>query len=201
MKKIFFLFLLGILISGFAVSVPGQTEVKLKVNGVEVYFQDAKPFIDDNNRVMVPVRFVAEWMRANVEWIEESRTVSIALNNSKIKFIIDSDEMTVNGQAKKMDTTAIVKHGRTYIPVRYCAEALESEISWDEKGNTANIKTNFDFATKKINSSGIFGEPSVFSKNDLVYQSDIIVRGVVDEILPSKRYGSVLCTNCSIKNF
>lgn len=198
-EKDIFLFLLGILISGFAVSVPGQTEVKLKVNGVEVYFQDAKPFIDDNNRVMVPVRFVAEWMRANVEWIEESRTVSIALNNSKIKFIIDSDEMTVNGQAKKMDTTAIVKHGRTYIPVRYCAEALESEISWDEKGNTANIKTNFDFATKKINSSGIFGEPSVFSKNDLVYQSDIIVRGVVDEILPSKRYGSVLCTNCSIK--
>lgn len=199
MKKILFLFVLGILISGFAVSVSGQTQVKVAVNGSEVYFQDAKPFIDNNNRVMVPVRFVAECMKANVEWIDESRTVSIALNNSKIKFIIDSDEMTVNGQAKKMDTTAIVKNGRTYIPVRYCAEALESEISWDVKENTANIKTSFEFAEKKTGSSGMPPPDMIYNKNSLVYLSDIIIRGVVDEILPSKPNGNELCTDYSIR--
>jgi hypothetical protein len=186
-------------VSGFAVSALGQTQVKVEVNGTEVYFQDSKPFIDDNNRIMVPVRFVAEWMRADVEWIEESRTVSIALNDNTIIFFIDSDKMTVNKQTKKMDTTAIIKNGRTYIPVRFCAEALESEVSWNEEKKTAYIKTNFDFEKKEIKDSGFSGDPPTYSKNDLVYRSNIIIRGVVDGILPSKLYSGALYTDCSIK--
>ncbi|QGQ98816.1 hypothetical protein EHS13_30030 [Paenibacillus psychroresistens] len=40
--------------------VKGQMMIPVIVNGLKVLFPDTEPFIDDNGRTMVPVRFVSE---------------------------------------------------------------------------------------------------------------------------------------------
>jgi plastocyanin len=61
----------------------GETRISLwigqrtaQVNGVEVPL-DAAPYIDENNRTLVPVRFVSEQLGATVGWDGETRTVTI----------------------------------------------------------------------------------------------------------------------------
>ncbi|MCI5892096.1 MAG: copper amine oxidase N-terminal domain-containing protein [Clostridiales bacterium] len=44
--------------------------------------------------------------------------------------MFDSDIMTVNDKSIQMDTSAIIKDDRTYIPVRFVAEALGLTVEW-----------------------------------------------------------------------
>ncbi|GBF34106.1 hypothetical protein DCCM_3218 [Desulfocucumis palustris] len=43
---------------------------------------------------------------------------------------------TVDGREKELDVAPYAKNGRTYIPVRYLAQALGAKVQWDEESQT-----------------------------------------------------------------
>ncbi|MCL2121884.1 MAG: copper amine oxidase N-terminal domain-containing protein, partial [Clostridiales bacterium] len=51
---------------------PAVDAIKVIVNGKDIRFPDAQPFIDSNGRTQVPMRFVAEAMGAEVEWTQSA---------------------------------------------------------------------------------------------------------------------------------
>lgn len=119
--------------------VPSPDEKKLTVNGSDmsisvdgkaVDFPDAKPFVDDNYHTQVPVRAVAEMLDCDIDWDKDSETVTITNENNVVALVIGSDIMTVNGGEVKMDTAALIKDDRTYIPVRFVAEVLGLKVEW-----------------------------------------------------------------------
>ena len=85
-----------------------------------------------NDRTMLPARFVAENIGANVEWIPEERQVKITKGDIEIIIIIDSDVAYVNGEEVKLDSPAFIKNDRTYTPVRFIAEKLGAKVDWVE---------------------------------------------------------------------
>lgn len=94
-------------------------------------FPDAQPFIDDNDRTQIPIRAVAEMLDCTVDWDGETKTVTVTRwNDDVVSLVIGSDIMTVNGEQLQMDTAAIIKDDRTYIPVRFVAEAVGYEVDW-----------------------------------------------------------------------
>lgn len=72
MKKIAALILTGILAFG-CFSTAFAAETKVSVDGVPVVFTDAKPFVDENGRTMVPLRPIADAMGLQVGWIQEQQ--------------------------------------------------------------------------------------------------------------------------------
>lgn len=111
--------------------VTGGEYIKVSVNGKAVEF-DAKPFIDSNNRTLVPIRAVSEMLNAKVNWNGRTQTVTISQDGKIVQIVIGSDTMTVDGKAVKMDTKAIISEERTYIPIRFVAEALGLTVNWVE---------------------------------------------------------------------
>lgn len=112
-------------------SVQGGDTVTVNVGGIPVTFTDAKPFVDANNRTQIPVRAVAEMLDCSVDWNGDNKTATITNENGDIiKLTLDSDIMIVSDKQIKMDTAAIIKDNRTYIPVRFVAEALGMEVEW-----------------------------------------------------------------------
>lgn len=112
-------------------SVYGGDAISVTVEQTPVNFPDAKPFIDENNRTQIPIRAVADMLSCTVGWDEGTKTVTITNQNSDtVKLIIGSDLMTVNGKAEQMDTAAMIKDDRTYIPVRFVAEAMGLTVEW-----------------------------------------------------------------------
>lgn len=94
--------------------------------------KEAVPYIDENDRTMVPVRFVAESLGADVGWEADTQTVVITKDSTTIRLPIGSSTYTVNGVEKQMDTAAVLPdHGRTMVPVRFVAEALGKSVAWD----------------------------------------------------------------------
>lgn len=113
-------------------TVSDNGELIIAVDGETINFPDAKPFIDENNRTQVPVRVVSEMLNARVDWDSNTQTVTITQNGKIVKIVIGSDIMTVDRNSVKMDTKAVISEERTYIPVRYVAEALGLTVNWIE---------------------------------------------------------------------
>lgn len=120
-----------------------RTMLNVRVNGYEVDFPDAQPFVDENGRTMIPLRFATEALGAQVGWDAKTRTASITKNDVTAKVAIGSDVVTVvkNGASSQvtMDTTAVLKDGRTYVPIRYVAEALGAYVDYSSIYKTVGI--------------------------------------------------------------
>jgi hypothetical protein len=114
--------------------------VYIKVNGQTLNFPDAKPFIDENGRTQMPVRFISEALGAKVDWEGSTRTVIITKGDDTVSFQIGEKSMVVNNQKKELDTAATIKNGRTFVPLRFVSEAFGAAIEWEPDTNTATIK-------------------------------------------------------------
>lgn len=123
--------------------VYGTNDFSVQYNGNIVVFPDAQPYVDINSRTLVPVRFVSEEMGASVSWDGKTRTATITKGNISVAVIIgkSSIEVTQDGATTTvpMDTEAVLKNERTFIPVRYVGEALGAWVGYSDLMNTAQI--------------------------------------------------------------
>ena len=136
--------LLMVVIMTMCVNVSAQTDVKVTLDGNEVYFPDAKPFIDERDRVLVPIRFVSEALGALVDWENESRTAVIKQGNDEIRYTVYQPMAYLNGEMMVMDTYGILKDERTLVPIRFISELLGCTVNWDEKTSTVVITSPAD---------------------------------------------------------
>lgn len=102
---------------------------------------DVAPFIDPKtNRTLVPVRFVVEFLGGTVQWDAATKTVTIELNGKTVKLTINSKIAYVNGVAYTLDQPPIIKHNRTFIPLRFVVEALGFNVQWNGKTHSITIQ-------------------------------------------------------------
>ncbi len=96
----------------------------------KVQTNDVAPIIR-NDRTMLPARFVAEELGADVSWYAPEQLVIITKGDTKIMLAIDSTVATVNGETVGLDSPAFIENGRTYTPVRFIVEALGATVAWN----------------------------------------------------------------------
>ncbi len=107
------------------------------VNG-EKKTMDVAPIIR-NSRTMLPVRYVAEALGAEIGWGGATSTATLKTADTEIKITVGASEALVNGQAVKLDSPAFIENSRTYMPVRFVAETLGASVAWDGATSTATI--------------------------------------------------------------
>ena len=123
---------------------PGQPDgavppLRVIVKGQNVEF-DSEPYIDANDRLMVPVRAILEALGATVDWDEAERTVSISGQGHTLLLKIDSTRAVVDGGQRTMDTCPVIKNERTMLPARYVGEYLGFTVDWDEETRTVTVE-------------------------------------------------------------
>ena len=174
MKRLTAVLLAGIMVLGCAGTAFGA-ETKVTVGGKQIQFTDAKPFVDENGRTMVPLRPVADAMGIDVEWDRRTKTavfsdtydpgiegfgydingkqvygrivymsLSFKVDEPKVEMFAnvkkDNGEMTMIVDQFQMDTTAVVKDGRTYAPVRYMVQSFGYDVGWDKETKTVTVE-------------------------------------------------------------
>ncbi len=117
-------------------------DVKLKVNG-EIIVTDTAPEII-NDRVMVPVRAVAEALKSDVAWDQENKAVSV-FDGAELSFMwIDrdgafkTDGLSLTG-TYKMDVTPTIKNDRTLVPIRAISELFGATVDWISEERTVTV--------------------------------------------------------------
>jgi len=124
-----------------SVNVIGEMPIRILIDGERLYFPDAQPFIDENGRTQTPARFIGEGLGAVVTWDGNSQKATFKKDNTELVLYIGKRDYEINGQIKQMDTAAILKDDRTFVPARYVAEAFGATVRWDGVIRTVYIDT------------------------------------------------------------
>lgn len=141
MKKLLSVILaVGMLLSIGIISFADTGEkVTVTLDGTEVFFPDAQPFIDTRDRTLVPIRFVSEAMGAIVDWENDTRTVIIKKDKDTIKYTIGDMKAYLNDEICVFDTYGILKEDRTFVPLRFISEMLSCDVDWSDTTRTVTI--------------------------------------------------------------
>ena len=114
---------------------------QVKLNGQEVPMA-VPPYVLDS-RIVVPVRFLAEHVGADVKWDPVAQRVVITTLKKEIELWIGQNRMLVNGQEITLDNgsiprIAVFENGemRTMVPLRAIGEALGFKVDYEAASRT-----------------------------------------------------------------
>lgn len=114
------------------------------VNGKK-YQVDTAPVIRES-RTLLPIRYIAEALGAQVQWNAAKEEISIALNGTEIRLWIGQPTAQVNGKDVPVDpdnprvVPEIMEPGRTMVPLRFVSEALGCTVDWNPATGEITIK-------------------------------------------------------------
>jgi hypothetical protein len=91
-------------------------------------------------RTLVPMRGIAEWLGASVEY--HRPRITIALGPTVIGLVIGSEFATVNGNPVQLSAPAKVYGGITCVPLRFVGEALGLKVSYHSQGSLETDNTD-----------------------------------------------------------
>ena len=100
---------------------------------------EVPPVIQDD-RTLIPIRFLFEQMGAEVDWNDETQTATVTQNNTAIAFAINEADADINGQTVTMDVPAQLINGKTMVPVRFLSENLGYTVEWDDENRIITIE-------------------------------------------------------------
>lgn len=135
MKQVCLLFVLLACLFLPATAFASDSQIDLQLNGTTLQFTDAAPIIEAD-RVYVPFRAVFEALDATVAYDQTTSTITAQKEDTVVQFVIGNRDITVNEKAVATDAASFVRDGRTYVPVRFAAQALGLTVGWDSKAQT-----------------------------------------------------------------
>ncbi|MEG2199619.1 MAG: copper amine oxidase N-terminal domain-containing protein [Anaerovorax sp.] len=122
-----------------AIDTSDPSKIGMILNGVNVPFDVNATTI--NNRIMVPLRALSEALHLKVVWINATRSIFLTDNQTKIDLSIGSPLAHINGTSYTMDTSPIILHHRTMVPIRFIAEAFNMDVQWNTVASTVFINS------------------------------------------------------------
>lgn len=138
MRKLTGIILVSLIItlSLSGVRVYAQTPVNVIIQGHfeenADYLTDYPCAVNDNGRVLVPIRLIADYLGFNIEWDASTRTITISDNTTNIKLTVDSNIAYLNGNPVILDTNAKVINNSTYVPLRFVGESFGYYVNYSE---------------------------------------------------------------------
>ncbi len=117
----------------------GQASYTVDGQTVEM---DVAPYIDSNNRMLVPIRYAANAMGvsdSNIQWNSYTQTGTISGAMGVVQVTVGSTNLITSNGTITMDTVAVNTNDRIYVPVRYIANALGASVEWDPATRTATF--------------------------------------------------------------
>ncbi len=128
-----------------------NSDVKVVVDGTESTIKmDVTPIIE-NSRTLLPIRYAAYSIGAEVEYNKDSRTATFKSKGIQLKIQIDGNEAVVSdGRVITLDTKPVNINGRILVPISNIAnifgltngntkDDVVQNIEWDESTRTVTV--------------------------------------------------------------
>lgn len=153
-----------------------------------------KSYVNEEGKIMVPLREVAEGMDYLVEWNGEDKVITVSKGFQVIKLKIDGSLVSVNDEKINMDIKPRVKDSKTFVPIEFFSRGLDLVVGLDNKHKVIQVNEpnenkevffNISKDIEKINELEAYME--TLEKNQNFYGSILVSKD--GEILLNKAYG------------
>lgn len=143
--------LLSLSLAALASAAPlsESNPVLLKLNQYDVaYTAPRAPYLDANNRLMIPLRSIADLTSSRAAYHSSDQSVTLTRKNSlkeqspysTLKVTLGSKEAVVNGKTVPMDTEPVMLRGSVFVPLGIVAQAFELGLEWDPKQHVITLR-------------------------------------------------------------
>ena len=144
MKKLLTAALSLVLMTGMFAGTPAEAQsgIGVTINGNPVQFDE--PPIIRNDRTLVPIRAIFEAMGMSVHWDAVTGKI-LAMSDDLIitmfvgGYTLGFGSSDGNVELHPMDAAPCIINDRTYVPVRFIAEATGYDVSWNADTRTVVI--------------------------------------------------------------
>ena len=115
-----------------------DNRITIMYNDKEVSFEQ-EPEIT-NGRTMVPMRALFELLGAEVNYDSKTRLITARKGGTQIYLTPGEEKAVVGEKEVLLDAPAYISRiGRTLVPVRFIAEALDVRVGWDGTSRTVYL--------------------------------------------------------------
>lgn len=103
------------------------------------------PAVAVQGRTMAPLRWVAEQLGAQVQWVQGTSQVVVTRGSDQIVLTMGQSTAQVNGAAKPLPDGVPAAamfyqgQGHTMVPVRFFSEMLGCTVTWEQSTYTARV--------------------------------------------------------------
>lgn len=116
-----------------------STPVILKMNNYYVaYTYPKEPYVDKQNRLILPLRSVSELLGATVSYNNQTKTAEIKEGENIVQIQAGNKTAKVNGQNVEMDTKALVEKGFLLVPARILFDSFSFKVTNENNVITLN---------------------------------------------------------------
>lgn len=135
---------LALIIMLSVAAIAKEEPIKIFVN--KGIIPSDQPPIIKNSRVLVPIRVIAEQLGADVSYDSGEKRVNINKDEISMTLVIGDDTIWYSDKEKSgpvaIDVPAMIKNGRTMVPLRAVAELFDMNVKWDERKRAVYIDNN-----------------------------------------------------------
>ena len=125
------------------------TEAQVIINGT--ILKPSSPLLNENGRLLVPVRDIADALGAHIHWDQDSQTVLIQRDLDSVILQIGNNKI-YSEEIKSIDVGAKLVNNRTYVPLRALSEMFDAEVGWIDGTKTATVDCPIP-STESVNKS------------------------------------------------
>ncbi len=104
-----------------------------EVSVLDVDDESVKAFIE-NDRTLVPIRFVSEALDYNVEYVHEPQSAVITNGEHELVFKVGENNYTLDGKTMTVEAAPTITKDRMFVPVRAVAEGFDKKVTYDKCG-------------------------------------------------------------------
>ncbi|HEY3364263.1 MAG TPA: stalk domain-containing protein [Symbiobacteriaceae bacterium] len=125
-----------------APAVQAAAPVRVILDGRTLALDSAPLILDD--RTFVPLRGVFEAMGATAVWNGETRSVEVTRGDAYLRLTLGRKLACLSAdctRAAVLDAPARLVDSRTYVPVRFIAQAMGAKVSWEDARRAVVIDT------------------------------------------------------------
>lgn len=183
--------------------------ISIYVNDKEIY-TDSGAYIE-NGTTYIPIRAISNGMGVeDISWDGVSCKATVR-GYSKLEFYIGKNYAYVNGEKKKMSEKAVIKNGRTMIPLRFFAENSDADVEWDNtlyavKVTKAGVNVPLRYRANGYTSNDVMwlsrivhaeseGEPV----NGQIAVANVVLNRVKNSEYPNTIYGVIFDHNYGVQ--
>lgn len=92
-----------------------------------------------NGTIMIPIRVVVEELGFNVNWEQQTRTVTIQQSGTEVILVVDQSTAYVNGNPVTLEVAPKLITDSVIVPLRFISEQLGLTVGWDNQTKTVSL--------------------------------------------------------------
>lgn len=127
--------------------IPMSTEAatnqtKIILDGQELVLPDSVEVVNMEDNIMIPIRVVAENLKFNVNWDQNTKNVHIQQGSNAISLTVGKNEALVENNFVTLNIAPQLINNTVVVPIRFVSEEMGLRVEWNNSDKIVTLTSN-----------------------------------------------------------